>query len=543
MKKLAILMVLGVIFTSFVIADEDMSETSKIIRQNPLKVRMPSKSTADHSKHEALQKLFKTGPDVTEACLSCHTEAAQQLMKTKHWTWVCPKKQSKEGKVYIINNFCIALLSNEPRCTSCHAGYGWKDKNFDFDNEKNVDCLVCHEQTGTYVKFPTGAGHPTYVETVFMGKTYYPPDFNKIAQSVGKPTRKNCGACHYYGGGGDGVKHGDMDASLQNSERGLDVHMNLKGENFDCIECHRTLDHKIAGGCSSRLPENDTYKSPMITCESCHTDAPHRTEDTVFANKLNDHTDVVSCQACHIDRFAKEKPTKMFWDWSKAGQKDENGKPFTKKDADGNVIYDSKKGAFIWKKKVMPEYYWWNGDISVTTGTDKIDPSSKVIINKVVGSYADGKSKIHPFKVHRGVQPFDPVNNTLVIPKLFGPKGSGAYWAEFDWNKAVKAGMEYADLPFSGEVGFIETEMYWPQYHMVSPKENALSCEECHSKEGRLAGLNGFFLPSRDKAGIIDILGWFGIAGAFCGVIIHTGMRVRKNKDKKPAKPKKKSSK
>ncbi|MCG7963086.1 MAG: cytochrome C, partial [Candidatus Thiodiazotropha endolucinida] len=46
-----------------------------------------SQSTADHSKFEQLQEEFETGPEVTKACLSCHTEAAKQLHKTTHWTW------------------------------------------------------------------------------------------------------------------------------------------------------------------------------------------------------------------------------------------------------------------------------------------------------------------------------------------------------------------------------------------------------------------------------------------------------------------------
>ncbi|MBC8210568.1 MAG: cytochrome C, partial [Gammaproteobacteria bacterium] len=46
-----------------------------------------STSTADHSKFKELQQAFKTGPEVTKACLGCHTEASKQLHKTKHWNW------------------------------------------------------------------------------------------------------------------------------------------------------------------------------------------------------------------------------------------------------------------------------------------------------------------------------------------------------------------------------------------------------------------------------------------------------------------------
>ncbi len=46
--------------------------------------------TTDHSKHETLKQPFTSGPEVTKACLSCHTEAAKQVQKTIHWRWICP---------------------------------------------------------------------------------------------------------------------------------------------------------------------------------------------------------------------------------------------------------------------------------------------------------------------------------------------------------------------------------------------------------------------------------------------------------------------
>jgi len=84
-------------------------------------------------------------------------------MATTHWTWETDTAAFGEadviGKKTQINNFCIGVESNEPRCTSCHTGYGWADDTFDFTAEENVDCLVCHDTTGTYKKFPTDAGY------------------------------------------------------------------------------------------------------------------------------------------------------------------------------------------------------------------------------------------------------------------------------------------------------------------------------------------------------------------------------------------------
>jgi len=64
--------------------------------------------TADHSKHEILKQEFNYGPQVTKACLSCHSEAAAQFHKTIHWTWMDPSTEAnlKLGKGGLsINNF------------------------------------------------------------------------------------------------------------------------------------------------------------------------------------------------------------------------------------------------------------------------------------------------------------------------------------------------------------------------------------------------------------------------------------------------------
>lgn len=484
--------------------------------------------TADHSKFEILQQEFKSGPEVTKACLSCHTEAASQFMKTIHWTWISPKapKEARLGKAGIaVNNFCIGMPGNEPRCTSCHAGFGYKDKNFDFTDQTRVDCLVCHEQTGEYKKFPAGAGNPAPKEMVFPGngKTYYPPDWNKTAQSVRRPTRRNCGTCHFFGGGGDGVKHGSLDSSLFNPDRQLDVHMDSKGANFSCTRCHTTVVHKISGRCYKTpaaekivsLVEDD--QTARITCVSCHTFTPHKTED-----KLNDHTDKVACQSCHIPTFARVKPTKMRWDWSTAGKKNDKGKPLKVKGPHGKLKYDGMKGDFVWEKNVVPEYFWFNGSIEHVTAETKIDDSNVVVLTRIQGDRSDPRARIYPFKVHVGVTPYDKENKTMVIPRLFGKKETGAYWKNYDWNKAIRVGMEYNNLPYSGKFGFVETHYAFPTTHMVAPKENTVKCNQCHTnKDSRLAALDGFYMPGRDSNRALNIFGWIGVFGALVGVGFH----------------------
>lgn len=489
--------------------------------------------TADHTKHEVLKLHFTSGPEVTKACLSCHNQAGLQFHKTIHWTWMDPNEpaERKVGKGGLtVNNFCVALASNEPRCTSCHAGYGWKDKDFDFGDVSKIDCLVCHEKTGTYKKFPTMAGNPVSEPTVFPEnkKEFLPPDWNAVAQSVGRPGRQNCGVCHFFGGGGDAVKHGDLDSSLFKPAKNLDVHMGSRdtgGQNFDCTRCHTTDLHNIAGRIYSTPAAKDRKSlvqddlTPKIMCESCHTATPHKA-----GSKANDHTDKVACQSCHIPAFARVLPTKMYWDWSTAG-KMKDGKPYAEKNEFNFPKYDTKKGDFVWKKNVTPEYYWFNGSISNTTARDVIDPSKPVRLAWPKGDRSDPNARIMPFKVHRGKQPYDVVNKTIVIPHLFG-KDDAAYWKSFDWQTAIAAGMAYAGLPYSGQFNFVETEYVYPITHMVAPKDQSLACTACHSAQGRLANLTGFYMPGRDKSVLADLAGWGMVGASVIGVAIHGLMRI-----------------
>ena len=64
--------------------------------------------TSDHSQHEILKQEFKSGPEVTKACLSCHNQAALQFHETIHWTWRDPSTEDnlKLGKGGLsVNNF------------------------------------------------------------------------------------------------------------------------------------------------------------------------------------------------------------------------------------------------------------------------------------------------------------------------------------------------------------------------------------------------------------------------------------------------------
>lgn len=489
------------------------SESSKNLKLEKLrnKYSKPHKPSVNHSKLAILQQDFKTPQEVTMACLSCHTEVHKELMKTAHWNWervsyIEGRGVAEAGKRNILNNYCIGAVGNELACAKCHIGFGMEKDKFDFTDKQNIDCMVCHDNSNSYIKGNSMAGYPA--KSV---------DLRTVAQKVGMPLKSNCGSCHFYSGGGNNVKHGDLEEAQLACTRELDVHMAANGMNMECVACHTAENHEILGKMYTVSSDNTN----RATCEQCHTNTPH------ISQMLNKHTDKIACQTCHIPHYAKENATKMRWNWSDAGRL-KDGKPFHEEDAMGNHSYLSIKGSFVWEKNVKPEYLWFNGtaDHYLLGDTVSVFP---IQMNKLFGSCNDGESKIIPVKVHRGNQIYDPITKMLIQPRLFRPqKGDSAYWQDFNWHTAATAGMADAGLPFSGKYEFVETEMYWPLNHMVSPKENALKCAECHTRSdnGRLANLKGFYLPGRDNNKWIDNTGKFLLIISLIGVITHAFIRI-----------------
>ncbi len=421
----------------------------------------------------------------TQSCLNCHGKLADEFIGTAHFTWegvatnIVNDPAGQHGKKDILNNFCIAIPTNEGRCTQCHAGYGYADENFDFLDTDNVDCLVCHDQTGTYAKAPTTAGLPDPAV-----------DLDLVARSVamGRPTIDNCIDCHAKAGGGDNVKHGDLAMSLANTTREFDVHMGTDGEDFECVDCHtvqrdaneKLLSHGIGG-----MPYHSVDEGVMKQCDDCHGEVNGiHAGTTIEVAFQNDHHQRLACQVCHIPVFARHTSTKVDWRWADAGQDID---PIPTDPVTGRDTYAKKKGTFVWANDVRPKLLWFNGmyEKALINVNDTFPGPEPAVLAMPVGDWTDADSKIYPFKEMTGNQPADSADDQILVPHLFGMAGGqNPYWVNYDWDAALADADLVTNQGYSGSFYFKDTVMYLSVNHEVAPADQAWGmggdCGDCH---------------------------------------------------------------
>ncbi len=483
----------------------------------------------DHSQFKILKQKFKSGDELTKACLTCHTNVNDDMHKSMHWTWQSKTNPDLGKDSLTINNYCISAGSGTDKaCYDCHIG--WDGKNGE------INCLKCHSQTlmnwQEAIDDATAMEEEGDEESLEMAAEVR-EELHDSVVNIGAPNIENCGDCHFNGGGGDATKHGDLDTSLINVSKEVDVHMSPDGQDFTCQRCHTTVDHQIAGrkyNDPASLPKDhkslieDDHAS-KINCISCHSERPHDIK------RLDDHAKTIACQTCHIPSLAPIYATNTKWDWSTAG-KMKDGKPYKEyiKGLHHKAGYKSIKGTFTWKKDVIPDYMWYDGRFSNMTAKDKIVPGQPIYINRPLGTPHGKNSKIAPFKHHRTNQPYDTVNMTLLAPLLSTPEG---YWTKFDWQKAFTLGQKSIGLPYSGKFDFTWTDSWYPTTHMVRPADQALSCIDCHAKDGRLTNVSDVYIPGDHGNKYLDIFGILLVLATILGVALHGLMRFIMSKKRK----------
>jgi hypothetical protein len=479
----------------------------------------------------------------TGQCLNCHSWLAGEVMSTGHWKWkgtvaniVGPVdlRGRTHGKLDLINNFCQAVPANEGRCSQCHIGYGWADKSFDFGNPRNIDCLACHDQTGTYEKVQ--APSP---EQPLAGGPKPGLDLDAIARSVGmnegKPPRSTCVFCHSRAGGDDNVKHGDISSRFAKTapddpndpnddpfDKTEDVHMGVDGQNMLCVDCHQ-VDKDASGNVLSHGIGGFAYHSvdegTMKDCTDCHEDraAIHFGTSAELVVRLSGH-DRLACQVCHIPAIARKVSTYTDWRWSDAGLQARPANCAAEPVGTGNRgTWSQLKGCFTWGNAVRPVLRYHNGTwnrrvmgISDTFALGEGTPDAPVDLGSPAATYRDANAMIYPFKKMTGNQPADATNNTILVPHLWGKvTGPNPFWraatdttpANVRWDLSLIDGAAYSGAynfgnyePFkpagtplqtySGSFTFVDTVMLLKVDHEIPPAEQALGmdndCNDCH---------------------------------------------------------------
>lgn len=498
-----------------------------------------SEMTADHSQFEQLQQSFADVEDINAACVSCHNQAESQLHDTVHWQWTYPLEGEAEegekqlGKLSVINGYHPNVATNAGACGSCHIGYGLSSRVSDVIQEAAVDCLMCHDTSGEYFynKFHQDGAECTMCHDdagqankrrVDKEGERFQLELTEIAQSVGATSVESCGSCHFYDGGADGAKHGDLDSALISATVEMDVHMSADGAGLSCSSCHQSNNHKLSGSRYEAMSPTDTagvsaLDGPRATCVSCHGDRPMQDE------KLNDHTDVIACQTCHIPTYARNGiATKTSWDWSTADKLDRNRRPIVRYE-DELVTYASGKGDMAYGENLTPIYQWHDGQLDYATLGESVNLDGVTELNPS-NATRDGNAKIFPFHQFTSMLPYD-IESKQLLPINLAGRSRSALWNGYDWEDALTGGARGTDIEFSGNFDFAETLTIRALNHTVAPKEQALQCVDCHSKGGLMSTVADVYVPGSGQHNWLNIFGGLALLATLFGVLMHGGLR------------------
>ena len=414
----------------------------------------------------------------TATCLECHEGEAESFFHSQHYQWkagasnVQGAEDQELGKLNMVNDFCTNPMPNwievvknkegkvlELGCSKCHAGLG-KVPTTEMSREQleNIDCLICHASGYRRDLYEGENGELEWKPILWKNRE----GLDSVSKRISAPTKVMCLRCHAGSGGGPNYKRGDIEYYLSEANYDFDVHMDVDGNDLQCIDCHAGENHRIPGPgadvAGNEMPEK------KVSCDNgdCHGSSPHEKA------LLNTHAARVACTTCHIPTFAKEDETNMKRDWS-AGRWDESKGKFT------------YTGAF--ESDVVPAYRWWNGRQSIMQLSGervRTNAAGEILVAVPVGSRDDENSRIHAFKEYRAVMPVSKDKGWLL------PIQTGDFYKHGDMGEAVRKatrdfyGIEDVDFEW------MPTVHYMGIFHGVEPAYSALRCLDCHGPDTRL---------------------------------------------------------
>ncbi len=375
-------------------------------------------------------------------CATCHGDVAEEVVHAVHYTWEQKMDHYSPiaGTIAAIN--WLGMLNEELNipggCARCHVGSGALPKppaEITAEDKAGIDCLICHSPVYDMgQRFPVQGGDGEWTLTQDRGLL--------AARQAQRPTAENCLQCHQNVGGGPMLKRG-VDFAPVADKHGEDSKGDVHADaGMACVDCHRSEDHKIMGFSpdiwSRDLPDQ------RLTCEGCHTDAPH--QDPL----INQHVRL-DCRTCHVLGTGGL----VSRDWTAPPVYD----PVTELYAPVDVVEGPNA--------VDPVYLWHNGQPALP---DEPWP----------GSRSDLSSRIQPFKQFEAVVPADAESGEPIPLKL------DPFYTTGTLERAIAEGAAESGMDYSGAWESKEVTAPLQISHGVVGKENALYCQDCHVPDGRM---------------------------------------------------------
>ncbi len=271
-------------------------------------------------------------------------------------------------------------------CGQCHIGgsYGPPSDIMmplaidDKHREEAVDCLICHANVYDM--------NEKYVVKDDVGERWNQDRSLKSALSVGNPNSDSCLRCHQHNMGGDTYENNKAAKATGHKNPRLLHHWSKRGTAYspeedvhsragvECLDCHKASGHKIARGkggvdlISNDLPDVD------VSCISCHGAEAH--VKSPAADVLNEHSESVSCQACHITSLTENSVVLIDW---------------------VNPVFNEEEG--IWTPnpilrsgdmRIAAGYLWYNGTgsyLANALGDNPSNPGKYNPLMDVLSSY------------------------------------------------------------------------------------------------------------------------------------------------------------
>lgn len=414
-----------------------------------------------------------TAADYPSACLGCHNggTAGDQYgdaFDSVHYKWtgtgsdMTNQPGTIQGKMTnAMNTYCINIIGNWGVCGTCHAGRGVKPGSG--DDVSNVDCLMCHNEEYALARTRLGDGS---MGPLAPTDTMYQP---------AAPTRTNCLKCHAFGGGGNGVKRGDIANELiTNTDPDYDVHMNNSGANLQCVDCHSFNGmHKVSGKGSDLRP---TDFESEVSCESCHANDGNGGWSHAIAGVRGEpdrHLDKVSCQACHIPTYGKSHTeTHRMWTVHI------DGTPANCTPGDpcpGHPYHDSNT------EPLVPAYKFWNrmSDNYLMGDVAQINPDTGNTYQTSMpqGTTGEFDGKLYPFKYKTSEAPISTDGKIIAVDTWEYLKVSGDITTSINQGVANMraAGMTVGDFDHWGT-----SDTYQLITHGVTQASTIAGCAQCH---------------------------------------------------------------